>query len=56
VIITDVRSSDDLLVLEVLEPLRHRHDPLLRPPGGAPPGAPQPSQPQTVPDLRSLSS
>ena len=52
-VITDVRSSDDLLVLEVLS--HYATGTISLPsPGGAPPGAPQPSQPQTVPDPRSL--
>jgi hypothetical protein len=52
-VITDVRSTDDLLVLEVLS--HYATGTISLPnPGGSPPGAPQPSQPQTVPDPRSL--
>ena len=52
-VITDVRATDDLLVLEVLS--HYATGTITLPnPGGAPPGAPQPSQPQSVPDPRSL--
>jgi hypothetical protein len=52
-VITDVRSTDDLLVLEVLS--HYATGTIALPnPGAAPPGAPQPSQPQTVPDPRSV--
>ena len=52
-VITDVRATDDLLVLEVLS--HYATGTISLPnPGGAPPGAPQPSQPQSVPDPRSL--
>ena len=52
-VITDVRATDDLLVLEVLS--HYATGTIALPnPGAAPPGAPQPSQPQTVPDPRSV--
>ena len=52
-VITDVRSTDDLLVLEVMS--HYATGTIALPnPGAAPPGAPQPSQPQTVPDPRSV--
>lgn len=51
--ITEVRATSDLLVLEVLSHYASAAIALPNP-GAAPPGAPQPSQPQTVPDPRSL--
>ena len=51
--ITAVRTTSDLLVLEVLSHYASAGIALPNP-GAAPPGAPQPSQPQTVPDPRSL--
>ncbi len=52
-VITEVRSTDDLLVLEVLS--HYATGTIALPnPGATPPGAPQPSQPQTVPDPRSV--
>ncbi len=52
-VITEVRSTDDLLVLEVLS--HYATGTIALPSSGAtPPGAPPPSQPQTVPDPRSV--
>ena len=51
-IITQVRATPDLLVLEVLN--HYATNAIAQPNPGVPPGTPQPSLPRSVPDARSL--
>ncbi len=51
-IITQVRTTPDLLVLEVLN--HYATNAIAQPNPGVPPGTPQPSLPRSVPDARSL--